>query len=171
LNQQREDIKTERDAAKKAARQTELINQLLTNFLSEAAPDRNARDKKVTAEELFRQAAQKITSDPKFTADPEVEASMRLTLGDTFNKLGALDDAEGHLRKAVALRRSNLPPDHLDTLAAQEKLADFLNLALRKPDLALSRQTWEARRDVLGPDDIDTLDSMDTYAMSLCLLR
>src|SRR5204862_6474207 len=103
----------ERDAKAKAAAQTELINKFLANFLGEAAPDKNAREKKVTAEELFRNAAKKITSDPKFSTDPEVEASMRLTLGDTFNKLGALDDAERHLRKAVDLRRKALPPEGL----------------------------------------------------------
>jgi serine/threonine protein kinase len=171
LNRQVIEIANERSAAEKAAKQTELINRFLTSFLSEAMPDRNAREKKVTAEDLFRKAAEKITRDPELSKHPEVEASLQLTLGETFNKLGALDDAERHLRKAMDLRRGALAPDHLDTLAAQEKLADFLNLALHKPDAALSRQTWETRRDVLGPEDPDTLDSMDTYAVSLYLLR
>jgi tetratricopeptide (TPR) repeat protein len=164
-----EELIRERDAKAKAAAQTELINKFLTSFLSEAMPDKNARDTRVTAEELFRNAAQKITSDPKFTADPEVEASMRLTLGDTFYRLGAMDEAELNLRKAVDLRRDNLPPDHLDTLAAQDKLADFLIRSRSKSDEAepISKQTWEARARVLGPKHEDTLDSMDTYALAL----
>jgi len=169
LNRQVNEIANERSAAEKAAKQTELINRFLTSFLSEAAPDRNARDKKVTAEELFSNAAKKITSDPRFTDDPEVEASMRLTLGDTFNKLGAFNEAELNLRRAVNLRRNAMPVDHLDTLAAQEKLADFLNLSRNKSDEAepISKQTWEARARILGPNHEDTLDSMDTYAQSL----
>jgi len=164
-----EELIRERDAKAKAARQTELINQFLTSFLGEAAPDKNAQDTRVKAEELFRNAAKKITSDPKFAADPEVEASLRLTIGDTFKKLGALDEAESNLREAVRLRRDVLPADDLDTLAAQEKLADFLIGFRSKPADAesLSKQTWKARERILGPHDPDTLDSMDTYAQSL----
>jgi tetratricopeptide (TPR) repeat protein len=69
----------------------------------------------------------------------------------------------------VDLRRQTLPRDHLDTLAAQEKLADFLNIARRKSKEAepLAKQTYEARARILGASDLDTLDSMDTYATAL----
>lgn len=169
LNRQVIEIANERSAAEKAAKQTELINRFLTSFLSEAAPDKNARETNVTAEQLFLKAYQRITNDPKFSTDPEVEASLRLTMGDTFNKLGELDEAELNLRRAVKLRQQALPPDDLDTLTAQEKLADFLvrsrNMSVESEPL--SKQTWEARVRVLGPDNEDTLDSMDTYAASL----
>ncbi len=168
LANQKELIK-ERDANATAAARAERINKVLTDYLSEAAPDETARAKKVTAEELFRKAYLKITSKPQFTEDPEVEAFLRLTMGDTFHKLGALLEAETNLRRAVVLRRSVLGLDNLDTLAAQEKLADFLNRALHRPAEAepISLETWLARRRLLGPEHLDTLDSMDTYALSL----
>src|SRR5262249_35088036 len=161
-----EELVQERDAKTKAAAQAELINRFLVAFLSQAAPDENAREKEMKPEQLFRLAAQKITSDPKFSSDPEVEASLRLTLGVTFFKLGEFDEAESNLRRAMELRQATLHADHPDTLAAQEKLADFLNLARGKSDEAepLSRQTYEARARIFGPSDPDTLDSMDTYA-------
>src|SRR5262249_37689818 len=122
-----EELVRERDAKAKAAAQAELINKFLTDFVSAAAPDETARAKEVRAEVLFRKAYQKISNEPRFTEDPEVEASLRLTIGDTFFKLGDLVEAETNLRKAMELRRSVLGSDNLDTLAAQEKLADFLN--------------------------------------------
>jgi len=35
----------------------------------------------------------------------------------------------------------------------------------------LSYETWQARREVLGPEDHDTLDSMDTYGTSLAIQK
>jgi len=164
-----EELTRERDQKAKAAARAERINKVLTDFLSEAAPDETARAKQATAEDLFRKAYQKITSRPQFTEDPEVEAFLRLTMGDTFHKLGALPEAETNFRQAAKLRHGALGPDSLDTLGAQEKLADFLNRALHRPDEAepISRETWLARNRILGEEHPDTLDSMDTYALSL----
>ena len=73
----------------------------------------------------------------------------------------------------MELRREYLPLDHPQTLAAQEALADFLNLGAAKYAEAepLAKRTWEARARVLGPRHRDTLDSMDTYCTSLDGLR
>jgi serine/threonine protein kinase/predicted Zn-dependent protease len=155
------------EKATRAASRAETVTRFLTILLSEAAPDRN--DVGMTAPELFRRASQKILNQPRLTEQPEVEASLRLVIGNTYFKLGELGEAGPQLRRAVELRRAALGPEHADTLAAQEGLAWFLCGGLGKPAEAeaLSRQTWEARRRVLGPDDRDTLDSMDTYVSTL----
>jgi tetratricopeptide (TPR) repeat protein len=159
----------QRDAAAKAANQEKLVNTLLADLLGAAAPEENARDKKVTVEELFHQAVQKVVQHPKFKEDPEVEANLRLTIGNTYYKLGTLAEAESNLRQAVELRAGALGSEHLDTLTAQEALADLLCYGLRRYAEAeqLSRRIWEARRRLLSPDDPDTLESLDTYASAL----
>jgi serine/threonine protein kinase/tetratricopeptide (TPR) repeat protein len=159
----------QRDAATKAANQEKLANSLLADLLNAAVPEENARNKKVTAEELFHKAVQKIVQDRKFQDDPEVEANLRLTIGNTYAKLGMLPEAESNLRKAVELRLSALGAENLDTLAAQELLANYLCYDLRRPveAEALSRQTWEARQRLLGPEHPDTLESLDIYASTL----
>ena len=172
LSHKKDEIDGERKAATKAAAQAEAVSQFLTtDLLGQASPDLNARDKKVTVEQLLGRAAQKIDNNPKFAEQPEVEATLRLVIGNTYFKLGVLPEAEKHLRRAVALRRDTLGPEHSDTLAAQEDLADFLNRGLRKADESepLSRETWEARSRVLGPEHPDTLNSMDTYTSALHL--
>ena len=68
----------------------------------------------------LRKAAGKIEGNPKFVGRPEVEATLRLTLGKTFFKLSDLSEAEKHLRRAVDLRRKGLGPDDPRTLVAQE---------------------------------------------------
>jgi serine/threonine protein kinase len=160
----------QRDAATKAAARAEAISHFLTaDLLGQAAPDQNARDRKITVEELLDKAAKEISTNPRLQGEPEAEASIRLTIGNTYFKLGRLQDAETHLNRAVALRRETLGAEQPDTLVAQEALAWFFCAGLRKYDAAelLSRQTWQARLRVLGPEHPDTLDSMDTYATSL----
>jgi len=163
-------IADQRNAALTAAQEAEAVNAFLTDdLLGQADPDANARDKKVTVNELLLKAAGKIDGNAKFAGRPEVEATLRLTLGKTFFKLSDLTEAEKHLRQAVKLRRQVLGPDDPRTLAAQEALADFLNRGPERPLECepLARQTWQARARVLGPEHRDTLDSMDTYALAL----
>jgi tetratricopeptide (TPR) repeat protein/tRNA A-37 threonylcarbamoyl transferase component Bud32 len=153
-----------------AAAQAQAVNDFLTeDLLGQADPDVNDREKKVTVEALLRKAAGKIDGNVKFASQPEVEATLRLTLGKTFFKLSDLREAEKHLRRALEIRRTHLLPDDPRTLAAAEALADFLNRGLERPAEAerLAYQTWQARGRVLGPEHRDTLDSMDTYASTL----
>jgi serine/threonine protein kinase/tetratricopeptide (TPR) repeat protein len=161
----------QRDAATKAVSQEKLANTLLADLLSGAVPEENARDKKVSAEKLFHQAVQKVISHPKFKEDPEVEANLRLTIGNTYYRLGVYPEAESYLRQAIELRASTLGSEHLDTLAAEEVLADLLCYGVRRPVEAelLSRRLWEVRRRLLGPEHPDTLESLDTYASTLGL--
>jgi serine/threonine protein kinase/tetratricopeptide (TPR) repeat protein len=164
-----EQARRQRDAATKAASQEKLANALLADLLRAAAPEEIAKNKRVTAGELFHQAVQKFVQHPQFNEDPEVEANLRLTIGNTYYKLGTLPEAESYLRQAVELRADALGSEHPDTLAAAESLADLLCYGLRQFAEAerLSRRTWEARRRLLGPEDPDTLDSLDTYASTL----
>jgi tetratricopeptide (TPR) repeat protein/tRNA A-37 threonylcarbamoyl transferase component Bud32 len=164
------EIAQQRNAALTAASEAEAVNAFLTDdLLGQADPDANARDKKVTVEELLRKAARKIEGNAKFAGRPEVEATLRLTLGKTFFKLSDFAEAEKHFRRAVDLRRQTLGPDDPRTLAAQEALSDFLNRgpARYAEALPLALHTWQGRARILGPEHRDTLDSLDTYATSL----
>jgi tetratricopeptide (TPR) repeat protein/tRNA A-37 threonylcarbamoyl transferase component Bud32 len=170
LGHKNREIAQQRNAALTAANEAEAVNAFLTDdLLGQADPDANARDKKVTVEELLRKAAGKIEGNPKFAGRPEVEATLRLTLGKTLYKLSELAEAEKHLRRAVALRRETLGPEDPRTLAAQVWLADFLGRGLSRfaEAVPLALQTWQGRARVLGPEHRDTLDSLDTYAGAL----
>ena len=164
------EARRERDEAASAREQAVAINQFLTqDLLGQAAPEQNARDKKVTVEEILAKAAKSIDQNPRIAEQPLVEANIRQAIGNTYFKLGVLPEAEDQLRRALNLRKTALGPDHLETLAAQEDLAWFLIGGVRNFDEgeALSRQTWEARKKQLGPAHRDTLNSMDTYATAL----
>jgi serine/threonine protein kinase/tetratricopeptide (TPR) repeat protein len=170
-------VRAERDNAQREferaevqhARAQAVIKFLTEDLLGQASPELNSREKKITVEELLDRAAKQIDSNPKLTSQPEIEATIRLALGDAYFKLGVLGEAGKYLRRAVELRRTALGSDDPDTLAAQEALAWFLIGGLRRAadGEQLAKDTWEARGRVLGPEHRDTLDSMDTYASAL----
>ena len=161
-------------AARRSQQQAEAINRFLTeDLLYQATPDQSAREKKVTMEEVLARAAHTLDQNAEIARQPELEATLRLAVGNTYFKLGLLTEAERDLRRAVALRRGALGLDGPATLAAQEALAWLLVGGLRNFDEGetLSRQTWQARRRVLGPEHPDTLDSMDTYGTALSSVK
>jgi len=161
-------------AAMHSQKQAEAINRFLTEeLLYQATPDVNASEKNVTMKEVLEKAARKLDQDTYIATEPELEARLRLAVGNTYFKLGILGEADRHLRRAVALRRASLGPRNEQTLAAQETLAWLLVGGLRNFEEGerLSHDTWQTRRQVLGPEHRDTLDSMDTYATSLAQQR
>jgi non-specific serine/threonine protein kinase/serine/threonine-protein kinase len=164
------EARSQRDVASKARSQAEAVTRFLTeDVLFEAAPERNPLESKVTVEEVLRKAARKIERNARFEDEPEVEAALRLVIGNTLDKLGQPKEAAFHLRRALELRRKTLGPDHPDTLTAQEDLAFFVGEKLQQPEESerLSRSTWEARLRILGPDHPKTLESLDTLGGAL----
>jgi tetratricopeptide (TPR) repeat protein len=165
------EARKERDTAAKALAQAEAVIQFLAkDLLGQANPERNERGQKVTVEELLMKAADRIENQPRLAEQPEVEATLRLVIGNSLHKLGQPRSAQPHLSRAVSLRRQALGPDHPATLTAQEDYVFFLleeGLGDLKENAGLSRATWEARSRVLGPEHVDTLDSLDTYCGAL----
>jgi serine/threonine protein kinase len=160
----------EEAAATAAWRQAEAINRFLTeDLLFQATPDQNARDKHITMEEVLGRAAGNLDKNTEVANQPETEATLRLAVGTTYYKLGLSAQAEPQLERAVALRRSALGLLNPATLAAQQALVELLTLPLRRFEEAetLSRETWEGRKRVLGPEHRDTLDTLSAYIVAL----
>ena len=91
---QRRDAEAQRDRARAAearakeeAAVAEAVNDFLRDdLLAEAAPERNARARKVTVEEVLGRAAARIGG--RFGEQPRVEAAIRMTIGGTYRCLG-----------------------------------------------------------------------------------
>jgi serine/threonine protein kinase len=153
--------------ARKASQQSEEMSRFLKDdLLTQATPDADAPpETRKAMEEVLKKAVQKLEGNPNMARQPELEASLRLAIGSTYNKLGLATEAEPHLRRSVELRRSALGMEHPDTLAAEQELAMLLWAGLMKFEEAetLSRRTWQTRERVLGLDHRDTLMSLTCY--------
>jgi eukaryotic-like serine/threonine-protein kinase len=127
--------RAERDKARDEADNALAIERFLSqDILSKAAATNQAgpnqspkADFKVR--EALDSAASKIGD--RFRDNPRIEASIRLTIGESYLGLGLVAKAVEHLSGAFELRRRFLGPEHPETLVAEAKLATALSAADR----------------------------------------
>ena len=136
--------------AEREAETARAIKEFLVEDLLAAAKPENTLGRKVTLEEVLASASQRIES--AFDEQPEIEASIRSTLGQVYQTLGKYDAAARHYRvTAATLRQLYGPSDHrvlraeLDvaaTLASAGHIAEAAPIA--EDALALSHRTLGA---------------------------
>ncbi len=61
----------------------------------------------------------------KFNGQPQVEAAIRQTIGETYRDLGFFADSETQIKRALELRQRVLGPDHHDTIKSSQVLGDL----------------------------------------------
>jgi serine/threonine protein kinase len=146
-----ESAKTE---AKNEAAKAEAINQFLVrNILTFSPPGRfGYRESATTVVQALEEAARDV--ETAFRGQPELEASVRLTIGNTFFLMGRFKEAALHLRRGLDLRGDLLSSSadpwgraYAETAFATKKLGLALK-ALGRTDEAepLLRRGGEARR-------------------------
>ena len=146
------------------------VNGFLHDLLSQAstenqprATDKATRNPHLTVRELLDRSAEVVAT--KFRDQPEVEAGIRQTIGDTYWALGRYDQAQQQLEPALAWRRQHLGADHPETLASMNSLGRLYQDCGRYTDAeALYREALAGRRRRLGPDHPDTLLSLNNLA-------
>jgi eukaryotic-like serine/threonine-protein kinase len=108
-------------------------------------------------------AAQNIGG--KFKNQPEVEAAIRKTIGETYDDLGLYPEAAAQLQSALELNRLASGAENATTLSI---LADLASVDEKQGKYAetekLAGQAVAADRRVFGPDDPRTLRAMDYLA-------
>jgi tetratricopeptide (TPR) repeat protein len=120
----------------------------------------------VTVLEAVRAAAPVV--DKSFKDQPLTEARLRLSLGRAFALLGDDETALQQSDAARAIYTRLLGVGHRDTLMSMDRVADsYLHLGRENGEAALklNEETLALRRAYLGPDDHDTLSSMNNLAM------
>jgi len=133
-------IRVERDAAaaarddEHAARMTsERVAGFLEELLASADPfDDPAHRRDVTLQEAVDLAAGRI--EEEFAGEPRVEASVRTVIGRTYRELGALDAADAHLQRALALRRELLGSGHPSVAETLHEAAQLRQVQARYDD-------------------------------------
>jgi non-specific serine/threonine protein kinase/serine/threonine-protein kinase len=138
----------EREARMEAATRAE-VSEFLTGLFEVSNP-LEGRGSTVTARELLDSAAVRIESG--LAAQPEVQASLMLTMGQAYTGLGLYSEAVSLLRGGLALRESNLPPADPAVADARFLLASALS-ARGDYDEAdgLFRAAGEVQEAALGP--------------------
>lgn len=130
--------KDARDVAEEARRlaliqrdRAEDASFFLATVLSSPAPDFAGRDIRVI--DMLQGASEELYG--REDLDPVVGAVLHNTLGETYRRLGALQEARRHLEDAIAAFEG-MPEDELSLLEAHGALAEVL-LDLDEPEAAL----------------------------------
>ncbi len=107
----------------------------------------------------------------EFAHQPLVEASLRMTLGNTFWYLGDTKAAVDQIGRARAIFAERRGPDHPQTLASMNNLANtYYSLGRHLEALRLREETLEIQKRVLPKEYPDTLNSMQNLANSYAAL-
>jgi serine/threonine protein kinase len=143
-----------------------LQNDLLGQAGSKAQADRKFEpDPNLTIRDALDRAAAAVGG--KFRNRPELEASIRQTVGDAYREVGQYEKAVTQLRQSADLRKAKLGPDHPDTLAALNILAvAYLAAGKTAEAIALNERVRDAQVKKLGPDHPDTLAALNILAVA-----
>ncbi len=155
--------------ANKEAAVAQAVNDFLQNdVLAQASASKQAGpsakpDPDLKVRTALDRAAQRITG--KFDRQPEVEASIRDTMGQTYIDLGLYPEARKHLERAMELRRRLLGAENPKTLKTMSRLGRTAELQGKYAEAeTLLGRALEIERRVLGPEHPDTLSTMNNLA-------
>jgi eukaryotic-like serine/threonine-protein kinase len=157
----RQSIRANREAAVAQAVNDFLQNDLLgqASAYKQSKPDPDLR-----VRTALDRAAARITG--KFDRQPEVEASIRNTIGKAYEDLGLYREAAKQHEAALDLRRRVLGPEHPDTLRSMNNLAIvYADEGKYAQAEMLHSQAQEIERRVMGPEHPNTLMSMHNLAL------
>ena len=129
--------KKERDQALTARAQSDAITGFLTRMLEAADPARSGPG--MTVHEVLDGAAGRV--DGELGDQPLVQASLRGTIGKTYQALGLYSDAEKQLREAYRLHREHLGTNDADTAESLADLASVLYATNQLPEAASDLET------------------------------
>ena len=159
----RQSIRANREAAVAQA-----VNDFLQNdLLAQASPDTQSGpsakpDPHLEVRTALDRAAARVTG--KF--EPEVEAAVRDTIGQTYMDLGVYPEASKQLERALELHRRILGAQNPKTLRTTSRLGRTAVFQGKYPEAeALFGQALEIQRRVLGSEHPDTLYSMSNLGL------
>jgi tetratricopeptide (TPR) repeat protein len=168
-NEERNQALAEKQRADTEASTTRAINDFLRHdLLAQASAQVQAKpgtrpDPDLKVRTALDRAAASIAG--KFDKEPLVEASIRQTIGETYNDLGLYSDAQTQLERSLAIYRRLLGDQHPDVLPVMNDLAlVYLQLAKYAQAEPLLKTTLELRKHNLGETHRSTLESIDNLS-------
>lgn len=149
--------RAQKEAEKQSAIAQAVSDFLQKDLLAQASSFNQSRpDPDMKVRSALDRAAQNI--EGKFKDQPEVEAAIRSTIGETYSDLGLYADSRKQLEKALELSRSSLGPDNLKTLQIMVSLGWLAQQQAHIEEAeTLDKQALDAGRRALGATNPTTL--------------
>ncbi len=117
---------------------------------------------------MLLEAAERKIADGALAGQPEVEATVRFTIGRGYKFLRLSNEAAPHLEAALDARRRILGDDHLKTILARSSWAALLNVQGKYGQAESHlREVLRSRTNTLGPEHRSTLTAEAYLVYSL----
>jgi serine/threonine protein kinase len=150
-------VRATRETAKAQA-----VTGFLQNMLSSVDPA-TAQGQEITVREILDDAATTVGAD--FGDQPEVEASVRQTIGEMYRNLGHYDEAETHLGRSMDLQQRVFGANSEQALEIRNSVAVNYFRAGRYDDAqAIWTEGIDAIKRVHGEDHVETLTWLQNIA-------
>ena len=155
-------ITRERDRADREAAAARSVSDFLVKLFQVSNPS-EARGNSITAREILDQG--RIRIETSLTDQPDLHARLLGTMGEVYESLGLYSQARPLLQQWLNTTRQRLGPEHAETLAAMNHVAENLERRGRYIESEnLAREALEISRRVFGSDNASTIDSVHTLA-------
>ncbi|HXJ73327.1 MAG TPA: tetratricopeptide repeat protein, partial [Candidatus Dormibacteraeota bacterium] len=156
----RQSIRANREAAVAQAVSDFLRNDVLAQASASTQSGPSTKpDPDLKVRTALDRAAVRIAG--KFEKQPEVEAAIRDTIGETYEDLGLYPEARTQLERALELHRQGPGMKSPATLKTMNQLGGIATLQGKYDEAgALFKQVLEIERRRLGPEHPDTLSAM-----------
>jgi serine/threonine protein kinase/Tfp pilus assembly protein PilF len=155
----------ERERAVLEARKAEQVTQFLQDMLASVDPAQ-AQGREITVREVLDDASGRVTTS--LAAEPEIQAAVQGTIGNTYMALGQYAAAESQLRTALATRAAILGPEHADVATSENDLAALLwkqgDYAAAEP---LLRDALTTTRRAYGDEHQEVATALNNLALLL----
>jgi len=162
LREQELRARAEREREKLAA-----VSQFLDQMLTSANPDKSG-GKALTVLEVVDIAADRLKGDSALRGEPQVEALVRTTLGDTYFALGQYAKAGEQLERAFALLQGALGARSREAWVARGRVARvYWKQGRLKESEAMWNETIKGLEGLLGRTHADTLAAIRGLAVLL----
>ena len=161
----RQSIRANKEAAAAQAVNDFLQNDMLAQASASNQSGPSAKpDPDLKVRTALDRAAQRITG--KFDQQPEVEAAIRDTMGQTYVDLGLYPEARKQLERALELDRRVFGEKDPKTLNAMTHVGQIATDQGRYAEAEkILNQALELQRRVLGPEHRTTLNSMNVLGV------
>jgi serine/threonine-protein kinase len=153
----------ERDQAQLERARAESVSSFLVSMFASADP-RQARGETVTARDLLDRGMAQINSDLK--QQPAVQIRLLSTIGEAYQFLGLLQEAEAAYQRQLQLEQTLSSPQSPNVIAALRQLADIRrmrgNYTQARHDL---QQVLAAQRAIAGPNASELAQIQNNLAL------
>lgn len=143
-----------------ARKSAEILSNFMRQMLASVNPETARGSDQTTLRMILDGAARRIESE--LTDEPEVQATLWMTIAGTYAAMARFEEAERHIHSALAIRRELFGEEHVDVAECLDLLGEIKQENGHYEEAErLLRDALAIREDLLDPEHPDIARSQE----------